>query len=275
VRSALTFESEVYGIESYGRFLWIEAGVEEAPKLVRVDSTSEKIVATIDGSSPEVIGSDLWFSVGGREVRADPLSGQIRERFSQAGHPAVGAGSLWLATGDEKASLTRIDLITKKKLATVALADGEAKSIEFFAGAVWVVVDGSDLVVKVDPKTNKVVAKIPAGSRPHSSATGFGSIWVTDHGEATLVRIDPSRNKVVARIADVGGDVAVTVAGDSVWVATPDGVGKVDPDTNKAVSTLTLVDTGDYYDVAVAGGSLWLTTGGGGDSMKVYRIDLF
>ena len=46
-------------------------------------------------------------------------------------------------------------------------------------------------VVAIDARTNRVVASIPAGSKPASVASGDGAIWVGDAQDGTVTRIDP------------------------------------------------------------------------------------
>ena len=79
-------------------------------------------------------------------------------------------------------------------------------------GAVWVA--GAETVVRIDPRTNQVIAKIPYGGSslevPLALAVGEGAVWVVHGGEAgTLSRIDPQTNRVVAMIS-VGGYPSLT-----------------------------------------------------------------
>jgi hypothetical protein len=91
------------------------------------------------------------------------------------------------------------------------------------AGALWVV--GSDEVIRVDPGTDSVRARIPVaatGSGPAAVAAGAGAVWVPVAVPAALWRIDPGSNKVKERIPLGGplqGSISVSAAGDTVWVA--------------------------------------------------------
>jgi hypothetical protein len=91
------------------------------------------------------------------------------------------------------------------------------------AGALWVV--GSDEVVRVDPATDRVTARIPVaptGSGPAAVAVGPGAVWASVAVPSALWGIDPGTGKVTARIplgAPLRGSIAVSAAGDSVWVA--------------------------------------------------------
>ena len=52
-----------------------------------------------------------------------------------------------------------------------------------------------------------------------SVAAGAGGVWAANWSELTLVRIDPDTNQVVARIELPGAPRDVTTVGDDVWVS--------------------------------------------------------
>jgi hypothetical protein len=111
----------------------------------------------------------------------------------------------------------------------------------FYAfGSVWI---GSldqgherESIVRIDPSTLEVIARIPVESAPdwevgeHGFAEGFGSLWVTggDGREALVQRVDPVTNAVVGTIrleGESAGDVAV--ADSELWVSVLGGGGNV------------------------------------------------
>ena len=96
---------------------------------------------------------------------------------------------------------------------------------------------------------------IAVGAQPFNVAFGFGSLWVAV--DATLVRLDPASGTVQARIPVGGRPWGVTLAGDGVWVGNYDNseVARVDPATN-AVAKRFVVD-GQPVGVAVGGGAVW------------------
>ncbi len=71
---------------------------------------------------------------------------------------------------------------------------------------VWISNKPKDAVIRIDPKTNAVVATIAAGKRPCSGlAIGFGSLWVPLCGDQTtaqgLARVDLKTGTVAATIS--------------------------------------------------------------------------
>ena len=114
-------------------------------------------------------------------------------------------------------------------------------------GAVWVALLTDNVVVRVDPRTNRVIARIPVGRQPQVIAVSPGAVWVSNAGGPNVSRIDPATNKVVATIrigpASACCDRAgVVVGGGSVWATVPKlgSVVRIDPKTNKVIATIKL-----------------------------------
>jgi hypothetical protein len=101
--------------------------------------------------------------------------------------------------------------------------DGFSYGMVAGAGALWVV--GSDQVIRVDPDSDSVTARIPVaatGSGPAAVAVGAGAVWVPAAVPSALWRIAPATNKVTGRIplgSPLRGSISVSAAGDTVWVA--------------------------------------------------------
>src|SRR4051794_36361397 len=58
----------------------------------------------------------------------------------------------------------------------------------------------SGTLLKIDPRTNKVVKRIVVGTSPCGMATGAGALWVEDWGANRIVRVDLKTMKVTHRI---------------------------------------------------------------------------
>ncbi len=65
-------------------------------------------------------------------------------------------------------------------------------------GAVWALGNTSETAVRIDTRTGKATARLRVGPRPYGIAWGFGSIWVSNAGDGTVTRITGTR--IVARI---------------------------------------------------------------------------
>ena len=270
IEEVISLEGEVFGIEAFGDLLWVESGAAGVAGLSLVDASRSEVVDTIEACCPTVIGEDLWIGVGDDLVRADARTGDEVERVTGAGtQVCVADGTLWVLEGTEEAGeVVRRSLPGFEVQARVPLPAGEAKAIGCFAGAVWVPVDGANVLVKVDPSSNEVTATVPAGLRPHSLAFEAGDVWVIDHGQQQVQRVDAASGTVEATIQGVGDNVGIVAADGFVWATTKDGIAKIDPDTNEVVDEIEL-GFGSYYDLAVADGSLWVTTEDRGELLRV------
>jgi hypothetical protein len=153
-----------------------------------------------------------------------------------------GETTVW-ASDPTRNAVVRIDGNTSRVSRRIAVP-GEPTRIAADDEAVWVVVrdrNGSahwrptrgtrPAIVRIDPATDRMVARIPLPLTPLRIALGAGSVWVTAQRvlssegrstEATVFRIDPATNRVVARIA-LGTEAAdgIVVSHGLVWIAIP------------------------------------------------------
>ena len=147
----------------------------------------------------------------------------------------------------------------------------------FGAGSLWVGAWRDGQVARVDPRSNRVVARFPAGGQnPAGLAVGAGTIWVVHPDTDEVVRLELGTGRVVARIKlgplpfQVGaGDrrflpSLVAVGAGAGWVATGRGaVARIDAASNRVVAVIKLLPASPAA-IAVAGGSVWVAAGGDG-----------
>jgi hypothetical protein len=206
----------------------------------------------------------------------------IGDSASASASASSGAGCVLPA----KTHLKRVDPRTGEVVAVIPLEgfegspDGGSPELAVGAGSVWISHDEfsdpkprrypGDLVLRVDPQTNRVVDRIPVDT-PTGLAFGFGSVWVTSAGYGTLSRIDPQTGEVVAKIdVDRGAvDVAVDESSGAVWVAgqqnKPENnkLSRVDPETNRVVAEIPIrahARDGGADNVAVGEGEVWVSS---------------
>jgi virginiamycin B lyase len=138
-----------------------------------------------------------------------------------------------------------------------------------------------DVVFRIDPRTNRVVDRIPVAP-PSGLAFGHGSVWATSDGYGMVSRIDPQSGKVVAKIKVGRGavDIAADESSEAVWVASAypkhsedNNLTRVDPATNRVVEEIPIEAHSRYFgganNVAVGEGAVWVLSVGGGDLLKV------
>jgi virginiamycin B lyase len=144
--------------------------------------------------------------------------------------------------------------------------------------SVWLTKIKSRAVFRIDPGTNKVVARIPVGSNPELGiGIGLGFAWVADTKDRTLTQIDPATNSVVRVIpVNVPDDTegSIGVGEGSVWVLTNDGgtdsgtLSRIDPVSGHIVANIAVKPKS--HAATVAFGAVWVTSTGSG---SVLRID--
>jgi len=126
--------------------------------------------------------------------------------------------------------------------------------------SVWVTIPEHTLV-RIDPKTRKVRAKIDLGTEPLDVAVGNGAVWVLNYQTDTVVRVDPRTDAVVATIPVRGFVVYsaghLVVGGGSVWVVGGRSVSRIEPATN----TATQVRPPSVWTIDYGDNSLWVQSG--------------
>ncbi|HEY6962524.1 MAG TPA: hypothetical protein VI408_11595 [Gaiellaceae bacterium] len=105
------------------------------------------------------------------------------------------------------------------------------------AGSMWVEDTNSATVSRVSLSTGRRTAAIHVGISPQDITFAYGTAWVSTQATGDLERIDPARNKVVKRWR-FSGATGVVAAFGSVWVTGSNGVLRIDPATNKVLATV-------------------------------------
>jgi virginiamycin B lyase len=193
--------------------------------------------------------------------------------------PSVPPSPSAAATATTTASTPRTSAATPPTavVATIAVAAAPTQ-VTVAAGAVWVGGWDTGTLVRVDPATNRVAARIPVGraqESPIAVAATARAVWVVDFGDAQVLRVDPATNRVVARIPVRGGAGGIATGAGAVWVTSGEGgdqqhgwVQRIDPTRNRVVAT-TAVPSGGLWDIAVDGPWVWVGSEGGG----LFRLD--
>ena len=155
-------------------------------------------------------------------------------------------------------------------LAAAALAAAVVVAVVIAGGIRW---GGEEPVAKP-----KVVANFALADNLGSLTSGFGSVWVADTKNLEVLRVDPRTHEVKARIRTggdtnaTGGDPLVNAGAGAVWAVarapSTDGghrVLRIDPETNRITSRVTLpaAQAPLVFDVQIAEGRPWALTSAG------------
>jgi hypothetical protein len=143
-------------------------------------------------------------------------------------------------------------------------------------GALWVptntLMGPGGTIVRIDPATKSIPARIEVPGKVYGVALGGGSVWVAQAGPDQLVRIDPAKN-VVSKVYPVKAPPrGVAYGGSFGWILTEDSLMRVDLG-NSDVTATTL--PGEPHGVAFGDGSVWVTIGASGASgmARLLRYD--
>lgn len=185
---------------------------------------------------------------------------------------AVGLGSVWVAAGDRPLLLrlgeAYADVQQSYPLPTTVGAKGDGlNAVAIADGSVWVA-QGETRVLRIDPRSGRVLAKIPvAGAAAVAAAPG--AIWVAGGGQGGAYRIDPAVNAVVARIELDPYLCCIAAGGGYIW-AMNHRVWKLNSDGS--VLSSTPID-GDGANLAWTGGALWVAEGISGQNTRIRADD--
>ena len=184
---------------------------------------------------------------------------------------AVTPDSVWV-TSSRANLVTQLDAKTNQVGRTITVAK-PCSGLLFAYGSLWIPSCGDHTLVRADPATGSILARVPAGPADSEGGVtaGAGSIWLVTDQKGTLARIDATTNRVQTKIAIAPGSSNPLFAEGYVWVSSHehDTLLKVDPLTDAVVATIA-VGKGPRF-LAYGAGSVWTLNQGDG---TISRVDL-
>jgi DNA-binding beta-propeller fold protein YncE len=131
-------------------------------------------------------------------------------------------------------------------------------NVAYGFGSLWVPVDGE--VVRLDPATGAIQARVRVGGRPWGVAFGADVVWVGNLDNQMVAGIDPRTNSVGPQFRLPGSPVGVAVGGGALWAANNDNdeVWRLDPATGQV---LAVAHVGDRHEfVGFSEGRVWVAS---------------
>lgn len=135
----------------------------------------------------------------------------------------------------------------------------------------WATAVGLKSLIRIDPGTNAVTAKVPLSVLPCADlAVDSRTVWVsTGHcAPPAIVKVDARKGKQIATVTGEIAPIGLEVGFNSLWVA-DDGhksVDRISPRTSRVVARLPF--SGSPIRLGVGFGSIWLRN----DDGRVVRI---
>jgi virginiamycin B lyase len=256
--------------------------------VARIDPMTNEVEATVPiGAIGDVAVADgrVWVS----SFTANEV-GEVDVVTNTVPHPVhvdgpsrivVGEDAVW-AVSPVQGTVTRIDPATNTIVATIVVAEPApglnglivpgAGSLAVGDGAVWAAMGNYGRIARIDPSTNRVVARIRVGSFLPIVAFVDDALWVMSEDDQSLRRIDPVTGRVVATIPLHATPFLLSVTEGTLWVSGDRLVAEVDTSTN-SISRRVLAMEGFYGGLASDGGDLWVARLGWTSTIGAYEPD--
>jgi dipeptidyl aminopeptidase/acylaminoacyl peptidase len=223
----------------------------------------------------------------GRVLRLDPVTGDVVADIAVPTVPtwevgggglATGDGSVWVAgamqgprssgsrSGESEAVLVRINAATDRVVSIIDLGGQSAADVAVDGNAAWVLIFADDRkleLIRVDPSTDRVAARIPvAASYGHYVFAHGGNVIVAANevsgstvGNSVLFLVDPSANEVIGKLGIRSMGWPAMDDDGIAWIATGDRLLTVNPATLDVYADVALRSTGDA--LAAGNGGIW------------------
>jgi DNA-binding SARP family transcriptional activator len=223
----------------------------------------------------------VWVSDAGQQaiLRVDPKKRAVMQTIGVGADVqalAVGFGSIWVADGDS-AAVSRIDPRAERVTVTILLGrsgliPNTSFAIAAGAGSVWAT-GGDSLVERIDPRTNRVVERIPVSS-PQTLAANAEFVWCgTKNGDILRIELRRGRSRVTRFASIENGVGRMDVRGHALWVVA-DGptfeVWQYDTRTARLVSTLRAGEI--VLDLAAGRDAVWVPLYREGEVIRIHPV---
>ena len=138
------------------------------------------------------------------------------------------------------------DVVTAPRVvANVTLADNLG-TLDSGLGAVWIADTAKGQILRLDPRSRQVRARIPVGGEAQVTV-GAGAVWAVNERNR-LLRIDPATNRVTARVplrlpsGDPLSFAYVQILGGTPWVVGAEGALRINAGDGHVESFTSLGD---------------------------------
>jgi len=221
--------------------IWVSVGSgsqSQPDAVLRIDPASNQVQARIEVDEAlqnlVVGGGFVWGTfvkgdgVGpdaSSLVQIDARTNRVEAVVSSFGGPtAFGAGTLWaIASAEGEArTLVRLDPTTREIVAAIPL-DVVPWGVSVGDGAAWVLPLEGDAILKVDVRSNEVVAsfQVPREGSVYPPVAGDGVLWVpvvTPDFRAVVLRLDLSTGESIGDEISIPAASPFGLAEGRLWI---------------------------------------------------------
>jgi outer membrane protein assembly factor BamB len=177
---------------------------------------------------------------------------------------------VWFASGDKLNALDLTSGEVGRSLDAAAHAGTAFDGKHLFQIA-------EDRIQKIDPKTGRVVATIPApgGGTDSGLAWAEGTLWVGQYRQRKIHQIDPDTGAILRTLESNRFVTGVTWSDGELWHGTWEGeesdVRRVDPRTGAVLERLEMPPGAGVSGLEADGGDLFFCGGGGSGKVRAIR----
>ncbi len=219
-----------------------------------------------------VAGQSVWVAngQGSWDLVLEQLDARTMEQVHSTPLSSVGnyptglaadATSVWVTTSD--GVIRRVDARTGQVTLSVRTPGDEPGGVAIADGSVWVASTSNSRVLRLDPSSGRILAKVAVGPPPASGTRSIlatkGGLWVAN-GDESLSRIDTSTDREVLRAPVPGccGRSMVVDPTGRLWVTKSEGGMVIGVDAASGrVLDIVPVDP-NPAGLAVYAGALWV-----------------
>ena len=212
----------------------------DSPEVTRWDASTLEAMPMLVAGKPGAFPPDLqgiapgtggvWVTLVSEHAVGllDLRTGEFLRKVKIPGNPydvVEHDGALWIADFGWS-ELTRYDLATD---ALVEVPVSSPTDVIVGEGSIWAPahigraqehepIDAAGQVLRINPVTNEIIARVDVGPRPYYLAVGFGAVWTGNATGGSVSRIDAATNEATTIWIAEDGAFDIEVIGDSVWV---------------------------------------------------------
>jgi streptogramin lyase len=264
------------GFEAGFGSIW--AANSPAGTIIRIDPTSNKVVATIQAGRPVCClafgDGAVWAASFATDsvVRIDPATNSVADAFPSGGLApegiAFGDGYVWVANhhGNPTGSVTKIDPATDTVIDVIPVGaasfTGGPSLLASVPGSVWAGVPNQSAVVRIDTAIDAISATIPVHGACGEVAAGSQQVWISGGTPPGCLpgvsQVDPATNSLVTHLTAGGASSGNSLGAGGFWFGadTSDLLNRVDTATNSIIGQLKL--PGSPGSIATGFGSVWV-----------------
>jgi streptogramin lyase len=181
------------------------------PSVSRIDPATNQVVTTISVGPATACCSDhmavtagagsVWVTVpnGNALVRIDEVTNAVSATITSTkradqpcGGVAVSEAAVWVAGAHCGSVIRQIDPRTNRPTGRGVNGSASPINVGLAFGSLWVSDLDARAVLRIDPRTRKIVGSLPVSGIPVLLTVGLGAIWVRDD-TGNVLRIAPRR----------------------------------------------------------------------------------